>query len=489
MLRRLLVAVTVLVVVVVVAAFVMTRAVFGSDRSRVEIVEQLSRAFGRPVKAASITASPLGPTITLDDVTIGETTAVHADRIRVRTGPASLFTRWIDGAAVTITGLRAALPLPPAGSNSTGTRPLSLSRLGALTLVDAEVTTHGRRLRIDGALQPHDAASLTIGHATIDGDDMHADVAGEIADLATWKGDLRVRGDALDGDVLRSLAWDLLDQPPPGTSNEPATSATGSTPLALDIDVHRMTLGPVVATGVKASGAIGRGAVVLDPVSFSAFGGAYKGQMALRFEGGEPSVRWYGEVSNINLSGLTASASGPAAITGVLAGDVDLTGTGVDFARALTSVRGSARITLIDGRVGKLGLARSILAAASPRPQEAAENASGPADTPFKRLSTALTVSGGSASLIDVRLESDEVTLVGGGGLRLDGSAVTVFADVQLSDAGSNQLAASRGRTLDPGLKLTVPVTIRGNSSHYQVSVELSEMTTAPLTTDGGQRP
>lgn len=160
-----------------------------------------------------------------------------------------------------------------------------------------------------------------------------------------------------------------------------------------------------------------------------------------------------------------------------MSGDVDLTGTGVDFTRAMKAVRGSARITMANGSIGRLGFVRSVLAATSARPQEAAQNPDGPADTTFKTLSSAMTISGGSASLIDLSLDGDDLALVGGGGLRLDGSAVTVFADLRLSEALSRRVAANRGRELAPGLRLSVPVTVRGSTNRYQIEVETQQMT------------
>jgi hypothetical protein len=485
MFKRLLTAGAALLVMVVVGMILLVRGAFGSDSARTEISDQLSRALGQTVKAGSISASPIGPTITVRDIAVGDDAAVHIDALQIHPGISALITRRFDGAAVTVSGLHAVLPLKNPLAIGRGGGPLSVSQLASLAITDLEISTHGRRLRINADLHPHGGHALTIARLRVDGDDMHADLNGEITDLTAWRGELNARGDSLDGDVLRSLAWDLLDQPDVTRSPERATAASGYAPLAVNLDVARLTLGPVAASSVKGKAALGPGAVVLDPVSFSVFGGRYQGQVALRFEGGEPAVRWYGDLSNISLAGLTTAATGPPAIAGILSGDVDLAGTGVDFAHALTSVRGSARVTLADGRIGNLGLVRSIVAASAPNPQQAAQQSSGPGDTPFKTFATALSVSGGSASLLDLRIDSDELTLLGGGGIKLDGSAVTIFADVQMSEAVSRQVAAGRGRTLEPGARLTVPVTIRGGTSHYQISVELQEMTTAPLTTEG----
>ena len=55
-------------------------------------------------------------------------------------------------------------------------------------------------------------------------------------------------------------------------------------------------------------------------------------------------------------------------------------------------------------------------------------------------------------------------------------AAVTVFADVVLSEALSAQVAAGRGRQLTPGARVAVPATIRGNTARYSIEVDLAEM-------------
>lgn len=477
MVKRLAIAGVVLVVLAVALA-VLPRAEFGSAAMRDELTGQLSRAVGLPVTAASIRASALwSVTITLEDVSIGQGSAVRIDKVHIRTGLLSLVTRRMANAALILEHVQAELPGPALAFAAREGAGSGLPTISTITFDDMELATRGRRIRIDAEAEPRGANGLAIERATLEGDDMRTGLTGAITDLSSWSGELTATGDALDGDVLLSLAWDLLDRPGASQPDASAAAPTDRAPLVINLEARRLTMGSLPVTDLKGRAGISQGVAALDPVSFTVLGGRYSGQMTMRFGEGEPSIRWYGDLSNVNLAAVTASQEGSPAISGLISGDVDLTGTGIDFTRAMKAARGSARITMANGSIGRLGLVRSVLAATSARPQEAARNPDGPADTAFKTLSSAMSISGGSASLIDLSLEGDDLALVGGGGLRLDGSAVTVFADLRLSEALSRTVAASRGRDLAPGARLSVPVTIRGNTNRYQIAVETQQMT------------
>ena len=64
-------------------------------------------------------------------------------------------------------------------------------------------------------------------------------------------------------------------------------------------------------------------------------------------------------------------------------------------------------------------------------------------DEPFSRLAATLSIAGGSATTQDLRFESKDLTLTAGGALKLDGSAVSLQGQLQLSEALSKQAAAA----------------------------------------------
>lgn len=487
MVKRLLLAGVALVLVALAAAYGTSKSVFASDAAREALTAQLSKALGQPVTAARLDASALtGVTLTLTDVTIGDASPVHVDAIDIRAGLLSLLTRRLDGARVTLHGARVPLPAPAitlASPDAGSAAPVALTSLGEIALDGLELTTRGRRLRVNAVLIPHGDRAITVREATLTADDMRITLAGEIADRSAPEGTLTARANRIDGDLLLALVSEIADRPdgPPADAADvdpDASPAPATGPgIAVDVEADRVSLGALTLTGMKGKALVRHGETAFEPVSFGLFSGRYDGQVAVRYAAGQPAVRWYGDLDGIRLADVTAFGDRAGTLTGVLKGDVDLTGSGTDFTRALQSVRGSARITITDGTIGKLAILRSVVAATSANPQQAAENPTGPADTAFKTLSSALTISGGSGSLIDLQADAGDFTLAGAGGLKLDGSAVTVFADLQLSEQLSSQVATGRGRQLAPGARLAVPATIRGNTAHYSVQVDVAEMT------------
>jgi hypothetical protein len=475
MIKKLVMSGAALIVIALLAITLQAKARFGSDAAQQALAAQLSHAFGQRVTVGSFSATALGRvTLTLNNIAAGS--GAHIDRIQVQAPLTSLVTGRLDGAGLTFNGLHLTLPAAGLSLASTADAPLSLARVGRLTFNNLELTTRGRILRVNAELEPHGERALTVSRASIAGDDMHIDLSGEIADRATWKGELTATGDSLDGDVLLSLAWDLLEHPASSSQDSAAVNTSIAPPVVVNLEARRLTLGPLPVSDVKGRAAVGPGVAMFEPISFAVFDGRYKGQMMVRFEGGEPVVRWNGDVANINVAAVTAAADGSRAVSGMLTGDLDLSGSGIDFVGAMKSARGTAHITLANGMIGKLALTRAIMAANSTRPQETARDSREPADTAFSMLRSALTISGGSASLIDLSAEGPDFTIVGGGGLRLDGSAVTVFGDVQLTGTRSQDVATARGRQIAPGTRLVVPVTIRGNTSHYQIEVDVPGM-------------
>ena len=491
MVKKLLLAGVALVAVAMVAVYGMSQSVFASEAAREALTAQLSKALGQPVTAGGLRASALARVgLTLTDVTIGDRSPIHVDAIEIRASLLSLLTRRLDGARITVHRARVPLPAPAltvAAAVADGSAPVTLASVGELTLDDLELTTRGRRLRVNAVLVPHGERAITVREASLAADDMRATITGEITDRAAPEGTLTARANRIDGDLVLALVSEFSERPASADPADAVDIEPGGAPapaagpgIAVEIEADGVSMGALTLTGLKGRAVVRHGETTFEPVSFGLFSGTYAGQVTIRYAASPPSVRWYGDVENIRLPDVMSLGERAGALTGLLEGDVDLTGSGTNFTRALQSARGSARVAISDGTIGKLAIVRSILAATSANPQQAAENPSGPDDTVFKALSTALTISGGSGSLIDLQLESDDFTMTAGGGLKLDGSAVTVFADLQLSEALSTQVAAGRGRRLAPGARLTVPATIRGNTARYSVQVDLAEMTAAP---------
>ncbi len=103
-------------------------------------------------------------------------------------------------------------------------------------------------------------------------------------------------------------------------------------------------------------------------------------------------------------------------------------------------------------------------------------------DEPFSRLGATLTVAGGSASTQDLRLESKDLLLAAAGAVRLDGSAVNLLGQVQLSEALSQQAGRDLVRYTQEQGRVTLPATITGPAGHLQVHIDVAAMAKRAIT-------
>jgi hypothetical protein len=132
--------------------------------------------------------------------------------------------------------------------------------------------------------------------------------------------------------------------------------------------------------------------------------------------------------------------------------------------------------------VKRLGLVRTVVTSTSGRSGASAKNASGPSDESFERLGATLAVANGSASTQDLRLESPDLLLAAAGGLRLDGSAINLAGQVQLSDELSKQAGRDLVRYTQEQGRVTLPATITGSADNPQVRIDMAKVASRAIT-------
>jgi AsmA protein len=221
--------------------------------------------------------------------------------------------------------------------------------------------------------------------------------------------------------------------------------------------------------------------MTLEPVSFGIFGGKYDGN--LRFSlGSSPNFRLNATVSGVDMAAATKFAGSPDTITGRLSGKLSLSGRGIDAASALDSARGTARVDITKGTVKNLGIVRTVVTSTSGRSGAPAKSASGPRDESFERLGATLAVASGSASTQDLRFESPDILLTARGGLRLDGSAINLAGQVQLSDELTQQAGRDLVRYTQEQGRVTLPATITGSADNPQVRIDMAKVATRAIT-------
>ena len=145
-----------------------------------------------------------------------------------------------------------------------------------------------------------------------------------------------------------------------------------------------------------------------------------------------------------------------------------------------TTARGTARIDIVDGVVKNLGLVRSVVLVTAGRSDvpiaSAASAATESADEPFTKLGATLAIDGGAADTSDLRFESKDLLLSATGTVRLDGSAINLAGQVQLSDELSKRAGRDLIRYTQEQGRVTLPATITGTAAAPTVRINVADM-------------
>ena len=186
----------------------------------------------------------------------------------------------------------------------------------------------------------------------------------------------------------------------------------------------------------------------------------------------------------VDVAAVTAFAGNPGVVTGRLAATIDLVGTGIDAATALRTARGRALVSITNGVVQNLALVKSAVAATSLNPQAVIASSQGNRDEPFSEMGATLAIAGGTASTQDLHFVSKDIRLDAGGGLRLDGTAVTLQGALQMSEALSKQANGQIARVTQQDGRITLPATVRGAAGKYSIEIDTASMAKRALTNE-----
>ena len=471
-----------LLVTSIVGAF-WVRSVFAHDTVRVALASQISSALGQPVSIGGISAS-IYPRVTvrLSKVTIGEPVRVQADLVRLGTDLRALLSRKIVHGSVHLDGAKVQLPLPPFGSTTSSSStassgaPVEIVSIDEIVLNGVEVVSGGRTLRGDIEAVPH-GAGARLRKVSLSAEDTSLVASGEITNLTGPVGDLTMKAGALN--LTRLL--DFLAEFSRGsgiTGRTSARTATRGEPtdLKLSFTADKATMGTLALANLRAHARVTQDGVTLNPMEFGLFGGDYKGTLALSAGGAASTFRLNGALSNIDTAALTAFAGSPGTISGRLSGHIEMRGRSPETSGLMNAATGTARVDIRDGVVKNLGLVKTVVVATSMRADAQMPKTGASNDEPFTRLGATLNLANGVVHTNDLQFQSPDVVLRAGGSLRLDGSAVNLKGDVQLSEALSQQAGRDLYRYTQQQGRVTLPATITGSAQSPSVNVDVSSM-------------
>ncbi len=476
--------------------FVWARSVLAQDSVRAALAAQLSSALGQPVTVGSISAG-LYPRVTVDlgAVAIGQPPRIQVKTLSLGTGLGALLSRRIEHATVRLEGATIELPLPAfggaPGAPEAGAPPagadaappvVEIVSVDTIALNGVEILSGGRTLKgdIDAALS---GQSLTLRKVTLAADDTTLDVTGQLTDWSGPVGELTVKAGQLNLDRLLSFLTDFSAAAQPvATPAQPAPAAAPSRMnLTVALEAESASSGQLTLGALSGRARVTGEDVTLDPVSFNIFGGRYEGALALTLGPASPRFAFKATLSGIDVATAMDYAGQAGTMTGKMSGTVDLGGDGADLGAVMKRARGTARIDVVNGVVKGLGLVRSIIVATSMK-SGATSNLTASTDEPFTRLGGTFTISGGAASTQDFRFESENLGLNAAGGLRLDGSAVNLVGNVQLSDTLTKQAGSDLVRYTQSGGRVTLPASITGSSQNLQVRIDAGEVAKRAIT-------
>jgi uncharacterized protein involved in outer membrane biogenesis len=490
MLKKAAIAVVGLLVLVIAAGFFWARSILATDTVRTALAAQISAAIGQPTTIRSISAG-IYPRVTviLEGVAIGQPPRIQADTLRLGTDFRALLSRRIVHGSVRLDKARVELPLPPLGpqtTSPTGTTssgwPVEIVSIDDVLLTDVQVVSGGRTLRGDIEAVPHGNA-WTLRKVSLKAEDTNINATGEITDLAGPVGAIDLKAGSLNFDRLLTFLAEFssgFGAPGRAGSRQPAGSAGKAMDVTLSLSADRATMGTLALERLTGKARVTREGVSVDPVEFGLFSGQYKGSLTVSLADAL-ILRLRAGLSNIDVAAATAFAGSPGTITGRLSGRVDLTGSGTDLSKIVDGIRGTARVDIKDGSVKNLGLVRTVVVATSMRSDAQPLPARSPNDEHFSQLGATLAIAGGSARTNDLLFESPDVTLKAAGSVQLNGSAIDLKGNVQLSEALSQQAGRDLYRYTQEEGRVTLPATVTGSAQSPAVRIDLGAAATRAM--------
>jgi uncharacterized protein involved in outer membrane biogenesis len=491
MIKKAAIAIVALLVLLTVAGFFWARSILATDTVRTALAAQISAAIGQPVTIRSISAG-IYPRVTviLEGVAIGQPARIQAETLRLGTDFRALLSRRIVHGTVRLDKARVELPLPPLGSpgtpstgTATGGWPVEIVSIDDVLLNDVQVVSGGRTLRGDIEAIPH-GNGLTLRKVSLKAEDTNINATGEITDLAGPAGAIDLKAGTLNLDrLLTFLAEFSSGFGTPGRAG--SRQASGPTAgkamdVTLTLNADRATMGTLALERLTGKARVTREGVSVDPVEFGLFGGQYKGSLAVSLADAL-TLRLRAALSNIDVAAATAFAGSPGTITGRLSGRVDLTGSGTDFSKIVDRTRGTARVDIKDGIVKNLGLVRTVVIATSMRSDAQPQSAGSSNDEHFSQLGATLAIANGSARTNDLLFESPDVTLKAAGSVQLNGSAIDLKGNVQLSEALSQQAGRDLYRYTQEQGRVTLPATVTGSAQSPAVRIDVGAAATRAM--------
>jgi AsmA protein len=150
-----------------------------------------------------------------------------------------------------------------------------------------------------------------------------------------------------------------------------------------------------------------------------------------------------------------------------LSGQINLAGADT----ALASLNGRGRLSIRDGAIDGVNIARTLRAAAARLEGRQPPAAAGPAQTDFTTLSASVVITNGIARTDDLALDSPLLRLRGRGQTNLDTQTLDLALEVNWVDT----LEGQDGKALEALQGITIPARMTGRWSDPSIEIDVAE--------------
>jgi uncharacterized protein involved in outer membrane biogenesis len=452
----------------------------GSEAVRRALEAQAAAWLRQPVQIRE--ASPqlfprLG--VSLRGVTIGSPARITLERVDVSTGLAALLSRRVEDGQVLVAGSRIELPLPfdiptgptaPAEAAPTNGSGLTIASIRSIALSDVHIVSRGRELAISAESSLEGTRlELTGFHANTGRSAIEASGTIELGPVVN--ADVTARADRLDVDDLVALAAAFA----PGASSDGRASRRFEGPVLSVVEGRiraRISAPQGTAAGVSfrdfsAEVTAHENRVALAPVSLALFGGRYSGSLGFQTSGALTATV-SAQLSDLDVSQLSAFAGSPGAATGRLTSSGEFFGRGKDVASVLSAARGHGRLEIVKGTLKGLEIVRAVIRFLDPQSRELPQ-ARGER---FERLTATVSLANQIARSEDITMIAGEFDVAARGTLSLPGHVLDLRADLLLSPELSERAGRDLHRYTREGDRIVLPATITGTIEQPRVTID-----------------
>lgn len=465
MIRRIVIGVFTLLLVVVLAVAGIAYWFLSGDGIRQALERQATAWLGQPVRirAASTQFLPrLG--IELTDVTVGEPVSLSLVTVAISTDFRALMRRRIEDAEVIVSDSRIQMPMPIARAARATDRTaedgaIRLISVRSIALRNVRLVSRGHEIVVD-ANSSLDGNRLTVSRFEARTGKTSLEAEGIVELAPRIDATLRIKANTLDVDELLALADAFTPEGEAGRLQGPPPR------IAARISTERASAGGVdvgqFATEMNVDGSD----VSLSPLTFQVFGGRYQGSLVARLGDGL-DVTLQSRIQDLDVGQLSTFGGVGDAITGTMSGAGKFSGRGADFAEVLRTARGEGTTSVVNGRIRRLNLIRTVvLFFGRPAPDASAATDS------FERIDSTFSLASGTFTARVFALQSTDADIVGSGTLDVMSKALDGRLDLSLSEELSAQAGTDLRRFTREGNRIVLPARIGGTLGQPQLRID-----------------